>query len=74
MNRVRSKIEVVNVPKTSQVWRLRLGLSLSVFGTLIALLGIRIDMTMALLAIAVLTVFTGLVQLSLWSRLRKSRH
>ncbi|PYX78352.1 MAG: hypothetical protein DMG70_31975 [Acidobacteria bacterium] len=52
-------------------WRLWLGLSLSVFGVLIALLGLGMDMTLTFLALAVLTVSTGLIQLSLWSKRRQ---
>jgi hypothetical protein len=52
-------------------WRLWLGLSLSVFGVLIALLGLGMDMTLTFLALAVLTVSTGLVQLCLWSKRRQ---
>jgi hypothetical protein len=38
-----------------------MGLSMSVFGILIALLGIGIDMTLTFLALAVLTASTGLI-------------
>jgi hypothetical protein len=43
---------------------------MSVFGILIALLGI--DMTLTFLALAVLTASIGLIQLSLWSKVRQS--
>jgi hypothetical protein len=59
-------------PYTDEAWRLPLGLSMSVFGILIALLGISIDMTLTFLALAVLTASTGLIQLSLWSKVRQS--
>lgn len=72
MNRDRPTIDVVSASYTSQVWRLRLGLSLSVFGAVIALVGIGTHMMLMFSAIAVLTVFTSFIQLSLWSRIRNT--
>jgi hypothetical protein len=52
-------------------WRLFGGLGLSGFALFIALLGIGLGMTLTCLALAVLTLFAGVVQVSLWS---KGRH
>jgi hypothetical protein len=51
-------------------WQLFVGLGLSGFAVLIALLGIGLGMTLTFLALAVLTLFTGVVQVSLWSKRR----
>jgi hypothetical protein len=51
-------------------WRLFVGLGLSGFAVFIALLGIGLGMTLTFLALAVLTLFTGVVQVSLWSKHR----
>ena len=52
-------------------WRLFGGLGPSGFAFFIALLGIGLGMTLTFLALAVLTLFGGVVQVSLWS---KGRH
>ncbi len=52
-------------------WRLWLGLSLSILGILIALLSIGTEMILILLALAVLIVLVGLIQISFWSKLRQ---
>jgi membrane protein YdbS with pleckstrin-like domain len=46
------------------------GLGLSVFAVFIALLGIGLGMTLTFLAFAALVLFTDVMQLSLWSKLR----
>ena len=53
-------------------WRLWLALGLSVLGTLTAVLGIFSNMMLMLLAVSVLIVLLGLVQVSLWSKVRRS--
>lgn len=50
--------------------RLFVGLSLSGFAVFIALLGIGLGMTLTFLALGILTLFTGVVQVSLWSKHR----
>jgi len=57
-------------------WRLWLGLGLVAFGTLRAVLSVSIGSTMMLifLALSVLMTIVGLVQFSLWSKLRRSWH
>jgi uncharacterized membrane protein HdeD (DUF308 family) len=51
-------------------WRLFVGLGLSVFAVFIALLGIGLGMTLTFLAFAVLILLTGVIELSLSSKLR----
>jgi hypothetical protein len=53
-------------------WRLWLALGLIVLGTLSAVLGILSNMMLTLLAASFLIVLLGLVQFSLWSKLRRS--
>jgi len=55
-------------------WRLWLGVVLVALGTLTAVLSISIGSTMMLifLALSVLAALVGLVQFSLWSKLRGS--
>jgi hypothetical protein len=53
-------------------WRLWLALGLGVFGVLGAVLSIRSNMMLIFLALSVLMTLVGLVQFSLWSKLRQS--
>ena len=53
-------------------WRLWLGLGLGALGTLSAVLSIGSNMMLIFLALSVLMVLLGLVQFSLWSKLRRS--
>lgn len=53
-------------------WRLWLGLGLVALGTLSAVLSIASNLMLIFLALSVLMVLAGLVQLSLWSKLRRS--
>jgi uncharacterized membrane protein len=55
-------------------WRLWLGLALACLGILNAVLGLRITSNMMLmsLALSVLMAVVGLIQFSLWSKLRRS--
>jgi hypothetical protein len=53
-------------------WRLWLGLGLGALGTLSAVLSIGSNMMLTVLALSVLMVLVGLVQFSLWSKLRRS--
>jgi hypothetical protein len=58
-------------PGTS-TWRLWLALGLGVFGTLGTVLSIRSNLMLIPLALSVLIAMVGLVQFSLWSKLRRS--
>lgn len=51
-------------------WRLGLGLILEALGILVAVLSIGTGMTLMGLALGVLTVIVGLIQVSSWSRVR----
>jgi hypothetical protein len=53
-------------------WRLWLGLGLGALGTVSAVLSIYSNFTLMFSAVSVLVVMMGLVQLSLWSMLRRS--
>jgi hypothetical protein len=53
-------------------WRLWLALGLGVLGTLGAVLSIRGNLMLISLALSVLIAMVGLVQFSLWSKLRRS--
>jgi len=57
-------------------WRLWLGLGLVALGTLSAVLSLSIGSMMMLifLALSVLMAIVGLVQFSLWSKVRRSWH
>lgn len=55
---------------TSEAWRLWLALALSIVGVVMGLLSIRSDMMLPILAPAVLVLLTGLIQFSLWSKVR----
>ena len=52
-------------------WRLWLGLILEVMGILVAVFSIGTDIMLVGLALGVLTVIVGLVQVSFWSRVRR---
>jgi hypothetical protein len=52
-------------------WRLWLGLGLVALGTLSAVLSIGRNLMLIFLALSVLMVLAGLVQFSLWSKLRR---
>jgi hypothetical protein len=54
------------------IWRLWLALGLGVLGTLGAVLSICSNMMLISLALSVLMALVGLVQFSLWSKLRRS--
>jgi len=54
------------------IWRLWLGLGLSVLGVLSAVLSRGSNLMLIFLALSVLMVLLGLVQFSLWSKLRGS--
>ena len=55
---------------TGEAWRLWLALALSIVGVVMGLLSIRSDMMLPILAPAVLVLLTGLIQFSLWSKVR----
>jgi len=57
---------------TSAAWQGWLGLSLSFLGILIAVLSIGAETMLVFLALAVLTIVIGLIQVSSWSKLRRS--
>jgi hypothetical protein len=57
---------------TSAAWQGWLGLSLSFLGILIAVLSIGAETMLVFLALAVLTIVIGLIQVSAWSKLRRS--
>ena len=65
---MRSKI----VRPGTATWRLWLGLGLGVLGTVSATLSIGSNLMLIFLALSVLMVLVGLVQFSLWSKLRCS--
>ena len=52
-------------------WRLWLGLALEVLGILVAVFSIGTDIMLVGLALGVLTVIVGLIQVSFWSRVRR---
>ena len=52
-------------------WRLWLGLTLEVLGILVAVLSIGSGIMLVGLALGVLTVIVGLIQVSSWSRVRR---
>ena len=52
-------------------WRLWLGLSLEVLGILVAVFSIGTSIMLVGLALGVLTVIVGLIQVSFWSRVRR---
>ncbi len=57
-------------PSIGVVWRLWLGLGLIVTGILIGLFGLSDGLNLIVMALASLVVLVGLIQFSLWSRLR----
>jgi hypothetical protein len=60
------------VKTDTATWRLWMGLALGAFGTLSAGFSIYSNFTLIILSVSVLVVILALVQLSLWSRLRRS--
>ena len=54
-------------------WRLWLGLTLEVLGGLVAVFSIGTGIILVGLALGVLTVIVGLIQVSFWSRVRRVR-
>jgi hypothetical protein len=65
---MRSKIVKPGTP----TWRLWLALGLGILGTFSAVLSIGSDLMLIFLALSFLIAVVGLIQFSLWSRLRQS--
>jgi uncharacterized membrane protein HdeD (DUF308 family) len=59
-----------HMKKTGAGWRLGLGLILEALGILIALSSIGTSVMLMGLALSVLTVIVGMIQVSFWSRVR----
>jgi hypothetical protein len=66
------KMRSKRVKPWAATWRLWLALALGVLGSLSAVLSMRSNIVLLCLGVSVLITVLGLVQFSLWSKLRRS--